>query len=771
MSIWLYKKHPPHNLGGENYPHFRNESDKYYWVTTNLIDLSKKIELNITRVSFDTARLMLSCKKYQVDALKIAGIAEDRLKEKFYYWFVIGWSFGSNENVVILELKLDYWLTFWPLKFNKALVRVNRKHMRRFTQDSTKEQYNIEFNKTNRQLQIPERTTPPNILNYSDPSLKPSIVGDVHARFLMIGIVFTPVGGANNKEFSSNNFFIHLGDNRPGKQMGFLIFAKYNEPNINTWLSFPGITQTFYFFMNPHDINNVTYKVNTPGGGDYKFVGDYALDTATYDPPIKPWPKLDFELKLNAVSGRKPVELSNSFTDLYKPLIIFLIELTTLSRMDNTKPHKGSKITIDSNGKVFWDLASASINKIQLVSLKSFITASTASSKSDLVTNQPIRKWKNVYFTTINIFNKYMKYQQKYKKRYFYILFDWSEIFKKEEIKKNTPVKWLRKLKLWANFKYLFNFQNENQEIKPHLWKSSLSIVSQSIKYHFGWFLTTNNSYFIAEPDNKDLQPHNKKYNIVMANHTTLPNYTDGSLEFYQKQGVSYETGVNQAKYMLSWAKRYNQFQEREVPFEIFKGAVGNLAGNYFSGGLIAGSAGRYAGVAYGAVTTIGGGIFKEQEMKLQNEMREKKAFYALKNLQAKQEDIFNQPTTTHANDQVEISYQFISKKIWPSLVTMVPTDADLIAQAKLYHKFGNLNDQDEIVDLNDGWTRRCWNYWEIHNIEQAIIKDDLNHNVITFFNNLFNHGVRLWNVFFEEVKFNDYSLENWEQKMLENEK
>lgn len=771
MAIWIYKKHPDHNLDGENYPHFRNTADKFNYIKKDLVDLKKEIKLHVTRLSFDTARLILSIKKFfnTGHPSQIAGImsASDEYF-KYEFWFVVGWSFGSNEDVVILELKLDYWLTYWPLKFNKALVRVNRKHMRRFTKDSTKENHTVDFNKTNRQLQIPEKTTPPNILNLNDETIIPELF--VHTGWaaeyaLMIGIVFTPIGGTNIKEFKDNNFFIHLSDNRPGQQMGFLIFGKYNEPSINTWLSFPGITQTFYFFMNAEDIHTVTFPINTPGGGEYKFVGEYALNSSS-----SKWPTLDFKYKLNAVCARNWRSVSNTFTSLYKTLAIFLVELTTLSRMDNEKPKGAINLQIDSNGKVFWDSSSWKITKIQLVSLKSFITASVASSDGDIVTDQPIRKWHNVYFTTINIFNKYIEKQKKIRANYLEVFLSFKSLFEKTVIKKNTPVKWFRKLKLWSNFKYLINFQNENHEIKPHLWPDP-----DKIKYNFGWFLTINNSYFIAEPDNLDLQPHNKKYNIVMTNHTTLPNYTDGSLEFYQKQGVTYETGINQAKYMFNWAKRYNQFQEAKVPFESVTGTINSSIGSFFTGttigqGAIPNKLGA-VGAGFGAIKGAIAGGFNIAEMKLMNERREKQAYYALKTLQAKQEDIFNQPATTHTNDKVEISYQMISKYVDPYIVTMVPTDADLIAQAKLYHKFGNLNDQDEVVDLNNEWNRRCWNFWEIHNIEQAIVKDKLNYMVITFFNNLFNKGVRLWNVFNEEVVFNDYSLENWESKLLADEK
>ena len=754
MSIWLYKKHPPHNLAGENYPHFRNEQDKYYWVTSELIDLAKKIELNITRVSFDTARLIFSCKKYQINGLKIAGIAEDRPDEKFYFWFVVGWSFGSNENVVIFELKLDYWLSFWPLKFNQALVRINRKHMNRFKKNSTQKNFQLNFNSDNRQLQIPEKTIPPNILSLKQ---APPALSTAGGR-LMIGIVFTPVGGEINND---NNYFTLLGKNNPGRQNGFLIFGHFLVSDINSWLSFPGITQSFYFFLNTTDIEIMNYKVTHDGSVIGKeHIGQYNLKIG----PISTYIYEKLQVVKCNYSDDYPTTIQ-TYISLAK-MIVRLTYLSRESRNDTIKVnHFGLEIKKDES--VVWNFNAKFWKNAQLVSLKSFFRNGKATSKNEGMENQFIRGYENVYFTTINIFNNYMDYQQRKKNNWMKINFIWKE-FDESNFTKTEKVMWLRKLKLWSNFHYSIGFQNQTQNIKPHLftWKDGFNI-----KYNFVWYLTINNSYFIAEPEDMFLVPENKKYNLVFTNESTVPNYTDGSIEFFQKQGISFDTGINQAKFSLNWAKRYNQFQEREVPFEIFQGIVGSVAGNYFSGGLIGGKMGGYAGALYGAGTSIASGVFKEQEMKLQNEMREKKAYYALKQLQAKQADIFNQPTTTHANDRVEASYLFITGEIKPYLIVMKPTEGDLVAQAKLYHKFGNLNDQDEIVDLNNEWTRRCWNYWEIHNIEQAIVKDDLNHLVITFFNNLFNQGVRLWNVFFEEVKFNDYTLENWEQKILVHEK
>ena len=773
MSIWIYKKHPDHNLDGENYPHFRKESDKWNYIQKRLVDLQKKVNLHITRLSFDTARLILSIKKFfnTGNPTQIAGIMSDSDQLlRFEFWFVVGWSFGSNKDVVILELKLDYWLTYWPLEFNKALVRVNRKHMNRFTIDSTPTNLKVNFNSSNRQLQIPEKTSPPAIYNkhYSD------FYFYVHFKnlTLMKGIVVAPVGGETDDiEFASqDNYLVALGSNSPGEQNGFLIFARSTNSNIDTWLSFPGVTHAFYFFMDRSDIHYCDYNVKI----DPILVAEGYTGTYTVD--ISRAKSGDVKKKINVVT----ISLFETarYGASYQQIGTLISRLIGLSLYINTKGLAPTlKIlhieSVDKAHKVSWDLDmnSKSIFLTQLISLKSFYKNLRAKPGRKIKgvwhpSDQVVRQYGYVYFTTLNAFNYYMKYKPRYKTSYFRIDSIWDKLFIKEHITKKERYSPQRKLKMYTHNKYFITFQHETHEINPVLYSG---------RYIPYWFVSLQKSYFILEPADTEFKPFNKKYNMICADKTQFINYTDNSLEFYQKQGFQFNTGINQAIYMSNWAKRYNQFQEAKVPFEAVTGTINSALGSFFTGTTIGqgrpSPAWGAVGAGFGAVKGAIAGGFNIAEMKLMNERREKEAYYRLKTLQSKQEDIFNNPVSTNSVPDTELSYNLISNKILPRIFTLEPTPGDYNAQANLYHKYGNLNDQAEIVDLNNEWTRRCWNFWEIHNIEQAIVKDKLNYMVITFFNNLFNKGVRLWNVFNEEVVFNDYSLENWENKLLADEK
>lgn len=772
MSLHFYKIHPEHNLGGENYPHFRDYNDKKQYVLKKLINKDKKLNLHISKISYDSARLTVNLSKYLINrpANTISGLVTFFNTFDEQYWFVVGWSFGSNKNVVIYELQLDYWLTYWPLSFNKALVRVNRKHMNRFF-SYTPTQTILNFISENRQLQIPEKTSPTAVYN----SNICQIYYPKHLKiYKMVAIVVAPTAGFSeyhwDKTIKNNIYYPETGDNTPGKQNGFVIFTYVTNDNFTTWLSLPGITHCFYFTMDVNDIN-ITDHIYTFEKGQSQF---YAHE-GKYFVQGKNTP--DFKNKLQCV-GTKENLFKLTYLN-YKKIITLLSGLTYLTAqywkyLDTTKINIIQVVNTTVNWAFYGDWFSSSQTDLeyryQILSLKSLFPKNDVIVPTSKNNGTAIpRRYKNMFFTTINIFNSYMTHSIKRNKYIFSIKDDLDFWFKKENYKKDTKVSYWRKLKSWANFKFFLGFQNEIQEIYPYLGFRA---------YRYYWYITIQNSYFCAEPKHNDLLPFNKKYNLIAQNQSRFTNYTDNSLKFYQKQGFQFDTGINQSKYQLDWTKRYNQFAQNKFYYDATVGAMTSI---FNRTSAVGGFGGKFGNVPMKAGIGIGAGIgaieagtniyYGYQGMMLQNEMREKQAFYGLKMLQSKQDDIFNNPATTNNVQETQFLYQLISDNIMPYIFVLVPTSADLEAQGNLYHKYGNLNDQAEIVNLNDPWNRRCWNFWEIHNIEQAIVKDNLNHMAITFFNNLFNRGIRLWNVFNEEVVFNDYSLENWEAKLLENEK
>ena len=154
----------------------------------------------------------------------------------------------------------------------------------------------------------------------------------------------------------------------------------------------------------------------------------------------------------------------------------------------------------------------------------------------------------------------------------------------------------------------------------------------------------------------------------MVVNETKLSNYTDQSLEFYQQQGISFQQGIDQVKYQIDWLKRYQSFQDTSFKYRQITGVIKGIAGDIAAAAtaVVGAKTGKISGgQASGLALGLGFDIadrsvntaFNFQEFNLNQELKRKNALYALKSLQARQADIFNQPTTTHNVDNVEFNY------------------------------------------------------------------------------------------------------------------
>lgn len=123
----------------------------------------------------------------------------------------------------------------------------------------------------------------------------------------------------------------------------------------------------------------------------------------------------------------------------------------------------------------------------------------------------------------------------------------------------------------------------------------------------------------------------------------------------------------------------------------------------------------RSAGTAFGGVAGVVGGtintvnnIFKTV---LDNQLREKKAVYGVQSLLAQQTDLANNPATCSGLQRLELNYWLtftpgrtgeLDTRQKPYLTVLAPSYNDFIAQALIYHKYGYLLDQEEIINFND---------------------------------------------------------------------
>lgn len=784
MAIFIYKKHPAHNLGGENYPHFRNQADKLVYAL-EFIDITKGIDFEITRTSFDTAVVNLNITNKKPQA--ISGIASGEIHTtgdlNLEFWWVVSWNSGANTSVVSFNLTLDYWLTYWPLKFNKALVRIGRKHMNRFGKEE--ENITINFCIKNKQLAIPEQITPPNIVNIPyEINWKPKITNHCsNKKNLMVGIIISSIGGV---EATTNHLYLSkLGYNPPTYYNAFVIFGDYNTPGIYTWLSFPGITQTFYFWLDKSLIKTPSVLFNQPTSG---LSGHYGVT-------IYPWHTAKGNLKVASLNGAK---LTGNAVEQYQKVIQMVAEISVFNKSleinNGENSLKADKLLyVDNNYYINYEYIQTLEKTNQLVNLKGFFRNNYLKVQNNVWKDQVIRQFENVYFTTLNFFNQAIN-----KKELGDFKLDLP--LQIENHKKDDVYSFLNELKIYADHQYFLKFLDEKQAYPLHLYipQPYNPEKGKFNKLYFAskQYATINNFYFYFdfrfEEKFGDLDGNfnlpDGKYNFVLQNKTKLLNYTDESIKFYQQQGNTFKVGLEQAKYQLNWLKRYQNFQNTAFKYRQITGVIKGVAGDIMGAvGAVAGAktgnitGGQASGLALGLGFDIAdrsvNTAFNFQEFNLNQELARKNSIYSVKSMLARQADIFNQPINTNGVIEDELQIRMLNEDINVQLncpdvfkielMVITPTITDWKYQALIYHKSGNVADQLEEVDLNSNKTRRCWNFWEIHNIEQAIIKDDLNSMVINYFNKKFNDGIRLWNIFHAEVKFNDYSLANWEQYLL----
>lgn len=799
MAIFVYQKHPDHCLGGENYPHFRNQTDKIAY-TRDFINLTQGIELQITRSSFDTASINLNVKNLAKKPHTIAGLATGEIpvtgNPRLEYWWVTGWNTGANSSVVSFNLTLDYWLTYWPLQLNKTLVRVHKRHTSRFWKHDTKKDYYLtpRFTLENRSLvnqevELPIAST--NFTRLTNNLFAPKIVYDDRSRLERYVVIVITIPGGEMEAGSTyhNNYYSFLGYQKPRKQHAMVIFGRPNSPAISSWLSSPGITYSCYVWLDNRDFNVINYVVTYKKGKFFtKGMGDYFLDDQA-DTAI------DYQ-RLNCVrvSETELPHTIEGYIKIFKMLVRY-VALTAEYAKGSRYKKKYAVLRVADENYVYWLSESEGetyqyylkdLTTAQIPSLSLFFNGQKASIKNDHWSNQVVRQYENVYFTSLDAFNDFLIESIGRNHQTIKLAMGFKNIFKGSSAVIGSEYQPYFQLKMYTHFKYLLNYQTAVQEYQP--WTFALDYqLYQDPTFRFYWILSIQNSYFVCDPDN-NLKNLAHTFTMIAENQSKGMTYNDQMLKFYQQQGVSFQTGFDQALFFENWTRKFNKFQYASLAGKAFGrivagsagiGIIGRQATNFPIPQRVISEA-RNIGTALGSVGGVVGGtintvnnIFKTV---LDNQLREKKAVYGVQSLLAQQTDLANNPATCSGLQRLELNYWLtytpgqtgkLDTRQKPYLTVLAPSYNDFIAQALIYHKYGYLLDQEEIIDFNDQWTRYYFNYWQIHNFEQTIVKTNLNSMVVNWFNSLFNQGIRLWNVFNSSVIFNDYSRENWENKII----
>lgn len=770
--IYLYTKHPPHNLGGENYPNFRNSTDKDNYCKKFVSATEYGSEVYVERTSFDTAKIVINS---GTPLFNVAGLQEFN-KGYYFYWWIVNWESGAQAFSITYYLQLDYWLTYWPLAFNDSIVKIERRHAPRFLKQ-TDGSFNVAFNVKNGSphLFVPENEQI--AVDYPLTTFALEKWKHVNANYHFVQLVTVLFKGSYESWAWPTNFkgtIYNFNDATATNSVtGWAFINKYDRGELrlppNSMLNHPDITNACWIWMDAENLVDYTDLIKkTPSNPTRLLPTYYKVNRTTEIDDVNTLGlvKIDFS----------PRDLSQLGTiNVFYKIIDYLMNLIVYSWLTNTTLLEDQLKIDDRVGEVAYD---TDITKYRISVNTDYRVGNVTKIRplfsmlpfSDFFTSGFIETkglnlfWGHESTTTIKSLNRYFNNNP--------IKIKLTFPFMKNTGGKFDNWDYKRELKVYTTHaKYFLIYQTQHWDFNPIL----LSTVDQfrvSVSYDWYYFAGINNLYIYFKPSNTPFSnDQQQRFNFLSVNQTKSQTFSSPSLNFYREQGASYLTGLEQAKWSVNFTKKYNQFRQNNAIANAMLGGIGGLLGG--AGGGLAASKGIKEGKvgsgtlagAGGGLGMIGGitkGIFGMEGAKLANEQALKQAKYGVKKLASSRIDALKQPTQTNAADNIELAFNLF-RYGEPRVQSYLPAQQEFIALARFYHKNGHGGTSFGKVDLNGSTTRYYFNFWKISNIEQAIIKDTIPLMVVNHFNDLFNKGVRLWNVYNQGVVFNDYSKENWE--------
>lgn len=196
------------------------------------------------------------------------------------------------------------------------------------------------------------------------------------------------------------------------------------------------------------------------------------------------------------------------------------------------------------------------------------------------------------------------------------------------------------------------------------------------------------------------------------------------------------------------------------------------------------------AGVGLGAVKSIGNGIIAGLQtgvMKQQTELNNQRMIFnaqsQINGINAMVKDKYNQPDQLNAGSievngiiryQQELSklfeqYGSTSEKVNFKIDTQAPTKTKLKEYSQFLHQYGYASGNLYLKqDIDTLLSRTRFNFIQLGDIQNMFLDVKLENANKNYFMNIFNQGVRLWNVGYENQEMLDYSKENWEIELEE---
>lgn len=276
----------------------------------------------------------------------------------------------------------------------------------------------------------------------------------------------------------------------------------------------------------------------------------------------------------------------------------------------------------------------------------------------------------------------------------------------------------------------------------------------------------------------------------------TLPSITDTFDAFISANGASLQANYFSATENLNFTKQQSSINNAQTSLNAKKANNNNffgIAGSVITGVAAAGAAVATGGMSIGiglGLAGAGAGLAKSgvsmgsqkeqnklnaQQNQLNNAQTEFNALQSVRSIQAGLLDKYNQPDQLQSGsveaygvkrEREEVKGLFQDNRVDFFIETQAPTLSVLEEYSFHVNQYGYISNNVFFdKDFDFFLERQRFNYVQLEDIGHKI-NTNIPAKARAYFDNVFNTGVRLWNVS-NDISINDYSKENWENTLV----
>lgn len=318
-----------------------------------------------------------------------------------------------------------------------------------------------------------------------------------------------------------------------------------------------------------------------------------------------------------------------------------------------------------------------------------------------------------------------------------------------------------------------------NQSILPNMCVDKIYYTDSEKDYN-AWELINTNGFLTKQYDNSIPRVSDSWLQFISSNQAQLTN-----------SYLTANTNLDFAKQQASLNTQQQQLNSNKGIFGDVMGMVGNVVGGLgqIAGGVASGNPFDLGSGIAKATTGLAGGIgdliFGSQQRELdkkQTQLNNQKMIFSaeqqVNSLDAMVKDKFNQPDQLISGSvecngiiryQQELSILFerngtTNGKVNFKIDTQTPTKTQLMEYSQFLHQNGYISNNLYLnQDIDTLLSRTRFNFIQLGDIQNMFKNVKANIMTKNYFMNMFNKGVRLWNVGYENQQMLDYSKENWE--------